>query len=798
MTATKGDRLNRFGANGVPIGGASQQTSAVVTGLTAAEAARRLEQYGPNEVLVRRENRPLAFLRQFWAPVPWMLEATVILTLVLGRYADAVIIAFLLVFNAVVSFWQRDRAESALALLRKRLAVTARVLRDCEWQLVPARQLVPGDLVHVRVGDIAPADVRVTEGDVQVDQSALTGESLPVEVAGPSLIYSGSVIRRGEATGVVIATGERTYFGKTAQLVQTARTATHLESVILSIVRYLVVIDVVLVVAVLVYAVLAAVPLGEVLPFALIVLIASVPVALPATFTVAQALGSLEMSRRGVLVTRLSAIEEAALMDTLCIDKTGTITLNELSLGVLKAYPPFASDRLLALAAAASDAASQDPIDLAILRARAQMTPASAPLRLSFTPFDPSTKRTEAVIQQDDAHLWVVKGMPEIVASLCLDPPQSLVDDVEKLAAQGFRVLAVAAGPDEHLRLAGLIGLSDRPRPDSHALIAALRELGLSIKMLTGDAAPTALAVAREVGLDETVCGPQEVRAAKGEVVANCNIFAGVFPQDKYDLVRSLQQTHHVVGMTGDGVNDAPALKQAEVGIAVADATDVAKAAASIVLTEPGLLNVVAAVVSSRRIYQRMLTYTLNKIVKTIQLAAFLSLTFFLTETFVVTPFLVVLLLFANDFVTMAIATDNVGYSARPDRWRIAPLLASAGVLGILVLAESFLVLFLATAVFGLALPQVQTLVFLMLVYSGQATVYLVRQRGPFWTGRPSKWLVAATAADLAVVTLLASQGILMAAVGLPLALLVLAIAAVFTLLMEPIKRATFRKFGLA
>ncbi|MDA8216144.1 MAG: plasma-membrane proton-efflux P-type ATPase [Dehalococcoidales bacterium] len=764
-------------------------------GLTAAEAAKRLQQYGPNEVPERRENPWLSFLRKFWAPVPWMLEAAIVLTLVLGRQADAVIIFFLLVFNAVLSFVQESRAENALALLRQHLAINTRVRRDGEWQLLPARELVPGDVIHVRVGDIVPADVRVLDGDVQLDQSALTGESLPVEASRQGAMYSGSIVQRGEATAEVVATGGKTYFGKTTQLVQSAKTVTHLETIIFNIVKYLLVIDVLLVAALLIYVPLVGISLLAALPFALILLVASVPVALPATFTIAQALGSLELSRRGVLVTRLSAIEEAASMDALCVDKTGTITLNELSVGAVRAYPPFAPDQPLEFAALASDAASQDAIDLAILRASATPTSVAPYRRLSFTPFDPATKRTEAVVEQDGTRLRVMKGLPQVLTSLSAAVPPELTSDVASLSAQGYRVLAVAAGSDGSLRLAGLIALVDRPRPDSAALVSTLRDLGVRIRMITGDAAPTALAIARQVGMDGQACGPQEI---KGQHDGRCTVFAGVLPQDKYDLVRALQSAGHVVGMTGDGVNDAPALKQAEVGVAVAGATDVAKAAASMVLTDPGLLNLVSAVKTSRQIYQRMLTYTLNKIIKTIQVALFLTLAFFVTKEFVITPFLVVLLLFANDFVTMAIATDNVGYSDKPDRWQVPALVATSGLLAMLVLAESFLVLYLAEGVFHLALPQLQTLIFVMLVFSGQATVYLVRQRRHLWQSRPSRWLIMATIGDLIVVSLLATQGLLMTAVGWQAVLAVLGIAVAFMFLMDPIKVIIFERFGLA
>lgn len=774
------------------------QTDSLARGLTSTEAAERLKRSGPNEVKEQHANPWLAFVRKFWAPVPWMLEAAVLLTLILGRQADAVIISLLLIFNAILSYAQENRAGNALALLRERLAINSRVLRDGHWQLVPARELVPGDVVHVRVGDVVPADLRLLEGDLQLDQSALTGESVPREAAPGETIYSGSVLQRGESTGEVVATGAGTYFGKTAQLVQSATTATHLESTILTIVKYLMAVDVLLVMSVLAYALLAHIAVTDVLPFALIILIASVPAALPATFTVAQALGALEMAKRGVLVTRLSAIEEAAMMDVLCTDKTGTITNNQLSLGELHPYPSFTSDQLLDLATMASDAASQDPIDLAILRGKPETNSADGYVRLSFTPFDPATKRTEATLSKDGEELHVVKGMPEIVVSMVKDTISDLPEQVEMLASKGYRVLAVAAGSEGQLRLAGLLGLMDSPRPDSQDLIAQLRHLGIRIKMVTGDTAATALAIARQVGIGEKVCGRQELESDANGAASKYDVFPGVFPEEKFDLVRSLQQAGHVVGMTGDGVNDATALKQAEVGIAVATATDVAKAAASMVLTAPGLVDVVSAVESSRRIYQRMLTYTLNKVVKTFQVAFFLSIAFFITRSFVVTPFLLVLLIFANDFVTMSIATDHVGYSSKPDRWHVGALMAAAGLLSLGVLAESFLVLYLAEGPFHLQLPQIQTLLFAMLVFSGQATVYLVRARRHFWTARPSRTLAAATAADIVVVSILASRGILMAPVNPFMVLAVLGIAVLFMVLMDPAKVALFRRFGLS
>jgi H+-transporting ATPase len=736
-------------------------------GLTTAEARRRLGQFGPNAAPEERRRPVLALLSKLWAPVPWMLEVTIVLEVVLAHYPEAVIIAVLLVFNAVLSFVQENRAQGALALLRRRLAVQARVRRDGHWQLLSAQELVPGDLVHLRMGDRTPADVTLSSGQVLLDQSSLTGESVPVDAGPGQAAYAGTDVKRGEATGVVTATGTRTSFGKTAELVRLAHAAGHLQVIIFAIVKYLVLLDALLVAGVLIYALFVPRPPGEILPFALILLVASIPVALPATFTLATALGALELSRQGVLVTRLAAIEEAAGMDVLCSDKTGTITQNQLTLTALHPYAPHTENDLLRLAGLASDDSTQDPIDLAVLAAaRDRGVLAAAPARLSFLPFDPATKRCETVLQQADGPLRVVKGAPLVVTALTPGNQEQVEADVERMAAEGLRVLAVAAGRDADLHVAGLVALQDPPREDSAALVQNLGDLGVRVLMVTGDGLTTARAVARQVGLGNRACSAEELRDGKNGEALSCDVFAGVLPEDKFRLVQALQKEGHTTGMTGDGVNDAPALKQAEVGIAVASATDVAKAAASLVLTSPGLGNIVAAVQTSRRIYQRMLTYTLNKIIKTLEVALFLSLGLVLTGTLVTTPLLIVLLLFTNDFVTMSIATDRATFARTPERWRVRPLVATALGLAVPILLLSFGVFLWGRDQLHLPLPQLQTLVFVMLVFNGQGTVYLVRERGHFWNSRPGGWLLLSSGLDILLVGLMATQGILMTAIS--------------------------------
>lgn len=780
---------SKYGVRSAEAGQLMATNQAPPAGLTSAEAQARLQQYGANEVSETKPNPLVTLLRKFWAPVPWMLEATVVLTVLSARYLDAAIIGFLLVFNTVISFIQEGQAGDALALLRKRLAINARVLRDGQWQQVPARDLVPGDVIHLRMGDVIPADAVLHDGDLVVDQSPLTGESAAVEKGASDTLYSGAIARQGEATGTVTATGATTYFGKTTELVKTARTVSHLETLILSIVTYLMVIDVLLVIALLAFAFLIHISLVDALPFALIVLVASVPVALPATFTLAQALGAREMAQRGVLITRLSAIEEAASMDVLCTDKTGTITLNQISVGRLLPYPPVSAGDLLANGAIASDAASQDLLDLALLAAHQEHHLVALPERTSFTPFDPARKRTEAVIQREDGPLTVVKGAPQVVAALASGcDPATVTADVAALADSGYRVLAVAAGPAAALHLAGLIGLSDPPRPESAALIASLQQFGIRTKMLTGDTVETARAIAKQIGIGARICDAAALKTQGTQLDTSADVFAGIFPEDKFHLVQTLQAQGHVVGMTGDGVNDAPALKQAEVGIAVSSATDVAKAAASIVLTKPGLLDILAAVEASRRVYKRMHTYTLNKIIKTIQIAFFLILAFFITRQFVITPFLIVLLLFANDFVTMSLATDHATPNPTPDRWQVRQLVGSAVLLAIVLLAESFLVLWLMRGTFHQSLAQTQTLVFLMLVFSGQSTVYVVRELRHFWASRPSSTMLLATAGDLLVVSTLATWGVLMTPVHPWLIAITLAVALGFMLVLDQAK----------
>jgi H+-transporting ATPase len=789
-------------------------------GLTSEEAARRLAANGPNAIPEAKSNRLKMLAVKFWAPVPWLLELAVILELVLRDYLQALVFAVLLIFNAVLAFTQEGRAQDAVHLLRQRLTVTARVQRDLTWTQTAADQLVVGDLVHVRQGDIVPADLRLVEGEVELDQSALTGESRAVSAVVGAPGYSGSVVVRGEASGEVVATGTATFFGRTAELVSSAHAPGNMQRLIFGIVRALIAMALLIVAMVIIDGFVRQLSLHEMLPFVLILVIASVPVALPATFTLATALGSKEMSARRVLVTRLAAIEEAASMEVLCTDKTGTLTENRLTVESLRPVAPFDEKALLLAAVAASDAATQDPLDLAILAAAQDRSLGTLGEVLSFTPFEPATKRSEATVRGPAGPLRVVKGAPQVVGQLAGYDQEQLRQAVAALAATGARVLGVAQGSlDGELEMVGLVALADPPREDAGRLVDHLHELGVRVVMVTGDSLATAAAIAGRVGIGDRVALAEVLRrsspALGGAFGADrasgphgrdlrpwerpgwADVYAEVLPEDKMRLIDELQRQAVVVGMTGDGVNDAPALKKAEVGIAVASATDVAKAAASLVLTDPGLEDMVAGVEVSRRIHQRMLTYTLNKIIKTLQVVIFLGFGLVFLGQFVTTPTLVVLLLLANDFVTMSLATDRVRSPRYPQRWTVGPLVVAASGLAVPLVVFSFGLWWLGTGELHLGLPAMQTLIFIWLVLSGQATVYLVRDRQHFWHSRPSRWLAISSAADLVVVLLLAWRGWLMTAIN-PRDLAVVLVATVLYLLLgDLVKNWIFRISGL-
>lgn len=743
------------------------------TGLSSEEARRRLAQIGPNAVPEANAHPLLVFARKFWGLSAWMIELIVLVSLILQKWADLWIALALLVVNAILGFFQEHRATAAVSALRKRLQVTARVLRDQVWQSIPAQELVPGDVVRVRSGDFVPADAQIIAGTLQVDQSALTGESRELAKANDDVLYSGSIIREGEATAIITATGLKTFFGRTTQLVESAHPKLHVEEVITRVVKWLFLIVGILVAIALAASLVEGLHLIDILPLSLVLLMSAVPVALPVMFTVSMAVGSMELARHGVLVTRLSAAEDAANMDVVCADKTGTLTMNRLSFMGALPQPGFTAEDVLRVGAFASQEADQDPIDLAFLRgARDHKLADSGTALISFIPFSPKTRRTEAFVERGGVKTRAMKGALRTVAEAAgLDATTvaALEAKATEEAKQGVRVLAVARSDGEApLQFVGLALLHDAPRPDSRQLIDELRSLGVAVKMLTGDALPVARAVADELGLGEIVRAPDlhatgdSAAARTAELVQGSSGFAEVFPEDKFLVVKSLQAAGHIVGMNGDGVNDAPALRQAEVGIAVSGATDVAKGAASVVLTTEGLRGIVDLVRNGRAIYQRVLTWIVNKVSRTILKSGFVVVAFLATGKFVISALGMVLIVFMTDFVKIALSTDRVHPSPKPETWNIGPLIRLAVLLGIAMLIEALGLLAIGWRQFDLGSHpgQLQTFTFQTLLFFALFSIVSVRERRAFWASRPSTILAAALLAD-------AFLGILIGAFGL-------------------------------
>src|SRR5579863_5864698 len=658
-------------------------------------------------------------LSKFWAPVPWMLKAAIILQAVLHEYVEAAVIAGLLVFNAALGFFQEGRAQATLAALKSRLALTASVRRDGVWKTIPATELVPGDAVKLSLGGVVAADVKLVEGSILLDQSMLTGESVPIEAGSGLQTYAGALVRRGEATAIVTATGANTKFGHTAELVRTAHVESTQQKTVMRVVRNLAIFNGVIIALLMAYAHVRKMPIGEIIPLVLTAVLASIPVALPATFTLAAAVGAKALARLGVLPTRLSAVDEAATLDVLCSDKTGTLTLNELAVTAIRPEPGFDEARVLAMAALASSEGGQDPIDIAIHAAAAKGTTASLPKLIKLVPFDPATKMSEATaVDANGGALRVVKGAFAAVIKLT-EPVATAAATAHELEEKGFRVLAVAVGTPAKMQLAGVIALSDQPRADAAELIKELHTLGVRTVMVTGDAPATAAIIARTLGLDGAICPPGPIpESVRPEEFA---VFAGVLPEDKYHLVKAFQKTGHTVGMCGDGANDAPALRQAQMGIAVSTATDVAKSAAGIVLTKPGLDGIVASVKEGRVTFQRILSYTLNSITKKVVQVLFLAVGLVMTGHAILTPMLMVIIMITGDLLGMSLTTDNVRPSPVPSAWRVGNLTLAGAFMGLAELLFCTAVLAIGKFRLGLGMETLQTLAFLLIVFGNQA-----------------------------------------------------------------------------
>jgi H+-transporting ATPase len=779
------------------------------TGLSSEEVASKLQQYGPNEIPEKKVNPYLKFLGYFWGPIPWMIEIAAILSILIQHYEDFAIIFTLLVVNAVVGFWQERKADNAIEMLKKRLAPTARVLRNGKWGEIAAKELVPGDVIRVRLGDIVPADAKLMKGDyLLADESALTGESLPVEKHTSEIAYSGSIVRQGEMNAYVVATGIASFFGKTTKLVAEAKTGSHFQKAVIRIGNYLIILAAIMVSAVFAAALIRQANPLELLQFALVLVVAAIPVALPAVLTVTMAIGAVALARKEAIVSKLVAIEEMAGVDILCSDKTGTITKNELTVAEARAFGEYSIDDVLLFGTLASREENHDPIDDAVIAKAKSIEIVSHILSryevIDFKPFDPVSKRTEATLKSaDGCILKVSKGAPQVVLSLTKnkDEIEKQVNDiVTDFAGKGHRALGVIRGSEDgEWKFVGLLAIYDPPREDSGETIKTAQKMGVDVKMVTGDHIAIAKQISQEVNLGTNILSASSFAdkpdsETKG-LVENADGFAQVFPEHKYRIVQLLQEKGHIVGMTGDGVNDAPALKKADAGIAVAGATDAAKSAADVVLTKLGLSVIIDTIKESRKIFARMNNYAIYRIAETMRVLFFLSLSIIIFNFYPLTPIMIVMLALLNDLPIMMIAYDNVRINDRPVRWNMREVIMVATLLGITGLFASFLLFIIGLNYLHLSAATIQTLMFLKMTVAGHMTLYLARtHKYHFWQRPyPAGVLVLAAESTQILATVLAATGVLMTPIGWGLAGLVWGYALLEFVLTDFVKIRYFR-----
>jgi H+-transporting ATPase len=752
-------------------------------GLDGAEAKRRLEQNGPNALEEKKESPLLKFLGYFWGPIPWMIEVAAVLSAIVGHWVDLIIISVLLVFNAVVGFWQEHQAANAVAALKKQLALKARVKRDDKWVEIDAVNLVPGDIVRLRLGDIIPADVQLIEGDyLSIDQSALTGESLPVDKKIGDVAYSSSVAKQGEMVALVTATGANTFFGKTAKLVSTAKSVSHFQKAVLTIGDYLIYLSLGLAAILLLTMLFRGEPVLTLFQFALILVVAAIPVAMPAVLSVTMAIGAVVLARKKAILTRLESIEEMAGMDILCSDKTGTLTQNKLTLGEPALFGAKDAQELILAGALASKAEDRDAIDLAVLNGLKDSSVLKTFRQTKFIPFDPIHKRTEADVQDSSGkNFKVTKGAPQVILEMCKpaeDFAKTVNAKVDEFAAKGFRTLGVARQNENGAwQFLGLLPLFDPPREDSAQTIREAGEHGIQVKMVTGDNTAIAKQIAGQLGLGTNIHTAGEffkdtseddvILSKTAAAVEAAEGFAQVFPEHKFQIVQALQSKGHIVGMTGDGVNDAPALKQANTGIAVSGATDAARAAAALVLTAPGLSVIVQAVETARTIFERMNSYAIYRITETIRIMFFVVAAMIVFKFYPITTVMIILLALLNDLPILTIAYDNTWLDPKPVRWNMRRVLTIATVLGLIGVIETFGILVVAKEWFQLTDAQIQSFIYLKLAVAGHLTLFVARTRKPFFSKPyPAPILIAAILGTQAIAAAIVGFGWLVAPIA--------------------------------
>jgi H+-transporting ATPase len=775
-------------------------------GLSQAEAQKRLIQYGPNEIEEKKTNEFIKFLTYFWGPIPWMIEVAMILSGVVQHWSDFFIIFLLLVSNASVGFWEEHTAGNAIAALKAKLASRARVKRDGKWTTSVARELVPGDIIRIRLGDIVPADARLLQGDpIEVDQSALTGESLPVTRKSGDALFSGSIIRQGEIGALVYATGGNTYFGKAAQLVEEAHTTSHFQAAMLKIGNYLILLAVALVAVIITVALFRGDPILITLQFALVLTVAAIPVAMPTVLSVTMAVGARLLARKEAIVTRLEAIEELAGVDVLCVDKTGTLTQNKLTLGEPFSINNLPGEQVILNAALASRADDNDTIDLAVLGGLENNQTLKGYQVVHFQPFDSVHKRTEATVKDPNGNEFkVTKGAPQVILELSANAEQvkSAVEEaINKFAARGFRSLGVARKQKEgQWQFLGVLPLFDPPREDAKVTIVTAEKMGVKFKMVTGDQLAIAVETAKKLGMGTNIFNARgfgdkmdHETAQLENSIEKADGFAQVFPEHKFRIVSILQKLGHIVGMTGDGVNDAPALKEADCGIAVSSAVDAARAAASIVLLKPGLSVIIEAIKESRKIFQRMNSYAIYRIAETLRVLLFMTLAILIFNFYPLTAVMIVILALLNDGAILSIAYDNVHYKNQPEAWNMRLVLGIATVLGVIGVVSAFGLFYLAEQVFLLDHAHIQTLMYLKLSVAGHLTIFLTRTRGPFWSIRPARILWVAIIGTQTLATLIAVYGLFMAPLGWGWALFVWVYALSWFLVNDRLKLFAYR-----
>jgi H+-transporting ATPase len=777
-------------------------------GLNSADAGNRLDKFGYNELIEKKRNLFLEFIQRYWGPMPWLLELAMGLSFILRHYLEGIIIFTLLTMNAIIGHMHARGSQKAMELLKKRLAIKAKILRDGKWTEKEAREIVPGDVMAVKLGDIVPADAKIIAGELSVDESALTGESLPVKAQKSDIIYSGSVVRQGEARSVIVNTGANTYFGKTAELVKIAKPNSHQQQVMMAVVKYMMYLAISASMLIFIYALSHGIGILTIFTFAVIFLMGAVPVALPAVLTIVQAVGAMELVKKGVLVTRLDSIEDAASIDVLCLDKTGTITQNKLSLTDYIPFLDYNKEDVIAMASLASKEEGMDIIDIAIIEYGKSIGINFTPYKqVSYTPFNPSIKRTEAIIETNGKRFKVVKGAAQIIISLCQlmdkDVIHKATETIESFSQKGYRAIAVAKSEDDsdNFNLVGLLALSDPPRPDSKAMIDAARKHGIKPIMLTGDNIAIARQIATEVGIGNKIIHMSDIKNLteneQVKIVEESDGIAEIYPEDKYMIVKLLQSRGHMVGMTGDGVNDAPALKQAEMGIAVYNATDVAKASASVVLTEEGISVIIDAINISRQIYQRMLSWVLNKVTKVIEFVGLLTVCFIWLDKIVLSLLGMSLLVFANDFVTMSLATDNVKHTSNPNNWNVRNITLASLIPGILLVFEGIIVIHIGLNYFNLEWDKIRTMVMLNLIFNSQFRVLIMRERRHFWSSLPSIELFSSSIVAIIGFALLGLYGGGMSPLSMDQIMVIFGFSAIFTLAIDFPKYYMFKKFEL-